>query len=75
MEELTIERKGADFLVKAESCTRQRLLDEGFCVWGTQQFDSINGIYFEVTHPLMVEKAVTPFKDTILRKKPPLTRW
>ena len=72
--DIIIERKGAEFLVKSESCTRQRLLDEGFLIWGTVQFDSVSGIYFKVTHPLMGEKAVTPFKDTTLRK-PLIARW
>jgi hypothetical protein len=72
--EIIVERKGADFLVRAESCTKQRLQDEGFSIWGTQQFDSVNGIYFKVTHPLMSEMKVTPFKDTV-KHKPPIDCW
>jgi hypothetical protein len=67
--DIIIERKGADYLVKAE-VGRQRLLDEGFSIWGTQQFDSMNGLYFRVSHPSIHEMKVTPFKDMTLHKKP-----
>jgi hypothetical protein len=72
--DIIIERLGADYLVRAESCTKQRLQDEGFSIWGTQQFDSVNGVYFRVTHPLIHEMKVIPFKDTV-KHKPPLERW
>ena len=72
--DIVIEHKGADYLIKAENCTREQLLDAGFSVYGTVTFDATNGIYFRISHPSISDFKVTPFKDTV-KHRPPLERW
>lgn len=69
---ITIQRLGADYLVRVE-VGRQRLLDEGFTIYGMTQLDVMDGLYFIVSHLLIHEMKVTPFKDNI-RRKPPVAR-